>query len=623
MVRRASGPSGRPGPRPFCIPARNAGELVPRLAPHMLRHARTSGVPAPMDGLSRCDNREKYSDNDSRGASDSKGELMSFRAFLFTVVLVFAGCAQSVREPNDGGCPEGETSTWYRDADGDGHGDPAHTQEACTAPEGHVSAGTDCDDQDADTHPDAAESCDSGDQDCDGTTDEAGAVGESTWYRDADADGHGAEAQSVKACQAPVGYVASAGDCDDADPSFHPGAAESCSDPTDFNCDGSVSFADVDQDGVPACQECDDTDPDVFPGAGELCNGVDDDCDGTVDEPDAADAKTWFADADGDGAGDEATRVVACTPPQEGWVEAPGDCNDGNDQVGPGRVEVCGGVDENCDGRVDEPEAADATTWYVDADGDGHGDPATTARACVAPAQYVADATDCDDTDAEVGPGQLEVCDGIDNDCDGETDEADAIDAASWYADMDRDGFGSSALTTVACAAPAGYVANAGDCDDAQSGNHPGNVESCDGADNDCDGTADEENAAGCSTFHYDYDGDGYGTSVSKCLCASAGYYTANNDDDCYDFSSIAHPGQTGWFTMSRGDGSYDYDCDGSTTPQFTTMGSCSAWPMCDTTVGWSGIAPSCGTSGTWVSSCSTDWTTCSNSTQMRTQACR
>src|SRR5690606_36549421 len=98
-------------------------------------------------------------------------------------------------------------------------------------------------------------------------------------------------------------------DSDDADPAFFPGAAEDdCTDPTDYNCDGSVAWADDDGDGWAACEACDDLDAAVHPGAEERCNGVDDDCDGVVD---ATDRARFEADADGDG----------FTTYEDGWAE--------------------------------------------------------------------------------------------------------------------------------------------------------------------------------------------------------------------------------------------------------------------------------------------------------------
>jgi hypothetical protein len=80
---------------------------------------------------------------------------------------------------------------------------------------------------------------------------------------------------------------------------------------------------------------------------------------------------------------------------------------------------------DDCDD--DNADASVVETFYADADGDGFGDAATTIEECGQPEGYVLDATDCDDADAEVNPGAIEECDGADQDCDGEIDEAEAV----------------------------------------------------------------------------------------------------------------------------------------------------------------------------------------------------
>ncbi len=95
---------------------------------------------------------------------------------------------------------------------------------------------------------------------------------------------------------------------------------------------------------------------------------------------------------------------------------------------------------------------------------------------------------DCDDTDPSVYPSASEVCDGVDNDCDGTVDEDDAIDAKTWYQDADSDGYGNASVTDIDCYQPTGYVADDSDCDDSLAEVHPGAEEICgDGVKNDCD----------------------------------------------------------------------------------------------------------------------------------------
>ncbi|MBN8616634.1 MAG: putative metal-binding motif-containing protein [Deltaproteobacteria bacterium] len=138
------------------------------------------------------------------------------------------------------------------------------------------------------------------------------------------------------------------------------------------------------------------------------------------------------------------------------------------------------------------PDACTPSTFYVDGDGDGHGDPATTVLGCVMPAGAVTLADDCDDDAMAVYPGATETCDGIDQDCDTRLDEG-AGTIASFYPDADGDGHGALGGSAVmACAAPPGRAALADDCDDAANTVYPGATELCNGGDEDCDAASDE-----------------------------------------------------------------------------------------------------------------------------------
>lgn len=165
------------------------------------------------------------------------------------------------------------------------------------------------------------------------------------------------------------------------------------------------------------------------------------------------------------------------------------DCDDRDPDVNPGALEICDGVDNNCDALVDdddpEVDVRSGTIYYLDADFDGWGDPAQAVTACLAPAGYTSDDSDCDDGDSDVNPDAAEVCDEVDNDCNELVD--DGADGQTWYPDADGDGYGDDFGAVVACSAPDGHLAFGGDCDDASSSVAPGAEELCDGLDNDCD----------------------------------------------------------------------------------------------------------------------------------------
>ncbi|MDP2313549.1 MAG: MopE-related protein [Pseudomonadota bacterium] len=482
-----------------------------------------------------------------------------------------------------------DAATWYADADDDGFGGPGTALSACTAPLGYVADASDCDDGDPDVSPAAAEHCDGEDDDCDGGTDES-AVDAATWYVDDDGDGYGG-LSTIAGCDQPGGYVAVDGDCDDSDADYNPDAAESCSDPTDFNCDGSVAYADADGDGWAACEDCDDAEASVSPAAVETCDGVDDDCDGDIDGG-AVDALDWYVDGDGDGYGG-ATTEIACDAPV-GYVANADDCDDDDSGVNPAAVEYCDGVDDDCDGTTDEDSAADAGAWYVDGDLDGYGGH-TSMVACSAPGGYVAVDGDCDDADAAISPAAIEVCDAADTDedCDGAADDADAscssVGAISAWADSDADGYGDAAATYAFCDVPEAYVVNDEDCDDTDAGVGPS------------------------STWYADADGDGFSdAALSVTACSQPGGYIAAANADCDDSDAATHPGAaasdsaTSCMTDADGDGYGDEtvasgvtagtDCDDSgaaTNPGATEV--CADGVDNDCDGGGSGCAPASG----------------------------
>ncbi|GDX82085.1 hypothetical protein LBMAG42_38960 [Deltaproteobacteria bacterium] len=157
---------------------------------------------------------------------------------------------------------------------------------------------------------------------------------------------------------------------------------------------------------------------------------------------------------------------TASTPPdrdEDGYPEG-ADCDDADAAVHPDAADGCDEVDNDCDGEIDEmPDVA----WHPDADADGYGATGGEVLACVRPDGYASGQADCDDSSAEVWPGADEVCDGVDNDCNGEADEGLPLDIPYWL-DADGDGAGDAATLDYACTYPEldDVVANDWDCDD-------------------------------------------------------------------------------------------------------------------------------------------------------------
>jgi hypothetical protein len=373
------------------------------------------------------------------------------------------------------------------------------------------------------------EVCNGVDDDCDGAVDEPDAVDARTWYADADGDGYGTALEAQTACDAPAGYQPNADDCDDGDAAVHPAATE-------------------------------------------ICDGADNDCDAQVDDDDASldlgTATTWFADKDADGWGDALDTALACVLPT-GFVADDQDCDDTRTDVNPGASEVCDGLDDDCDTLVDDDDptldTATASTWYADADGDTWGDPAWALAACTQPLGSVAAAGDCDDATAAVNPAASEVCDSLDNDCDGQVDDddpsLDATTATTWYADADADGYGDAASPTEACTRPAGAVSDTSDCDDVDDAVNPAASEVCDSVDNDCDGQVDDDDpsldATTATTWYADADADGWGDPASATVRCTPPADAVSVPDDCDDADDAVNPDETEVCDA------IDNDCDG------------------------------------------------------------
>ena len=475
----------------------------------------------------------------------------------------------------DGTVDEGVTETYYQDTDNDNYGVAESTVDACGRPVGYAGQSRDCDDVDDAVNPVATEVCDDIDNDCDFVTDEDDAADVETFYADSDSDGFGDDSTTASACTAPSGYVSDNTDCDDGEGLINPAATELCNG-YDDDCDGDIDsdatdkstyYADNDGDGyggtsaTEACEQpsgyattntdCDDGESLSNPGQTEVCDDIDNDCDGDTDE---GLLTTYYIDSDSDGYGNSAYGTTACTAPS-GYVVDDTDCNDGEGLSNPGQTEVCDDIDNDCDGDTDEGLIS---TYYIDYDGDGYGSDSYTVDTCSAPTGYVDDDSDCNDAAASAYPGASEYCDGLDNDCDGDTDESGALDEIVWYADGDIDGFGDPDTSTSACEQPSGYTTDDADCDDGNQFINPDADELCDGDDNNCDGDVDEDSAVDAPTWYADSDGDGFGDPLdAQKACTEPIDYTADNTD-CDDDEALVNPDGT----EECGDG-LDNDCDG------------------------------------------------------------
>jgi hypothetical protein len=362
--------------------------------------------------------------------------------------------------------------------------------------------------------------------------------------------------------------------------------------------------SDPDGDGYgigPECLalDCNEADAGINPGAPELCDRVDNNCNGDVDESGATDDDRWYADRDGDRAGDPDDFIEACGPTEEYPFPDGDDCDADDGDVYPGAPDFCDGIDNDCeeetsDGADDEAvgtacdgpdddrcaggstecldgvltctEGAEGTRELCDGI-DNDCDPSTRDGSGD---ERLGEACDGDDADSceegssicvggelvcdDTTDDQLEICNEEDDDCDGVADE-DAGDL--WYRDEDGDRYGSEDDARTACVRPPRYTARAGDCDDDDPDVNPGEDDVCDGRNNDCVGGVDDDPAYHESGWP-DRDGDGFGEAGGESSACELPDDFVDNGEDCNDDTEEAAPG----LDEICGDG-LDNDCFG------------------------------------------------------------
>ncbi|MFM2226811.1 MAG: hypothetical protein RL664_154 [Bacteroidota bacterium] len=397
----------------------------------------------------------------------------------------------------------------------------------------------------------------------------------------------------VVACSQPVGYLVGNTDCDFDNAAVYPGATEICND-IDDNCDSEIDegvqntyYVDADLDGyggnstILACTvpagfssnnlDCNENVASINPGANEICNGIDDNCNGQSDE---GVLSVFYYDSDSDGYGTSSV-YSGSTTSNYGWGQQIGFWGNTmnfsptlNNLVSFNYSITNTAAMSQCIFRFYDGGNLVASVEAYPQNGQtistvhnftsplfnitsvvvfSYWNPAylnsltfnaipSSVIGCTPPAGYAANNTDCNDYNANINPGEIDICNTLDDDCDL------GVDNALFYVDADSDGFGDDqSVGVLVCLAPVGHVANNDDCNDTVDSVYPGATEVCNTVDDDCDAQIDE----GVQNSYYaDTDGDGFGAGTATLACTVPnGFVTTNTD--CNNTNASVYPGAT------------------------------------------------------------------------------
>ena len=243
----------------------------------------------------------------------------------------------------------------------------------------------------------------------------------------------------------------------------------------------------------------------------------------------------YYADADSDTFGNLNSTLSACSLPS-GYVTNSTDCNDNNSAIRPNATEICNTFDDDCDGLTNE--GITFITYYADNDADGFGNPNASLSACSPPTGYVTNNSDCNDANAIIKPGAVELCNLVDDNCNGQINEG--LVFVNYYIDTDQDGYGAGAATNSCTPIFGNYVTNNSDCNNNNANIRPNAVEICNSIDDNCNLLVDD--GLTFVNYYIDTDADGFGAGIATNSCINLGAGYATNNTDCNNNSAAIRP---------------------------------------------------------------------------------